>query len=127
MAFALSVWPAGWSRQLRSSATMAAAGVVLVLLLWLMAIPLALAPEPIGNNAQYFAEGTRVTVQLTLVAGVFGVLIGVLAALGKTSKLAPLRWAAGAYIWVIRGTPLDRKSTRLNSSHERLSRMPSSA
>ena len=85
---------------------MAAAGVVLVLLLWLMAIPLSWAPEPIGNNAQYFAEGTRVTVLLTAVAGVTGVLIGVLAALGKTSKWPPLRWVAGAYIWVIRGTPL---------------------
>ncbi len=85
---------------------MAAAGVVLVLLLWLMAIPLSWAPEPIGNNAQYFAEGTRVTVLLTAVAGVAGVLIGVLAALGKTSTWPPLRWIASAYIWVIRGTPL---------------------
>ena len=100
------VWPASWGRQQRSSATMAAAGVVLVLMLWLMAIPLSWAPEPIGNNAQYFAEGTRVTVQLTAIAAVLGVLIGVLAALGKTSRLPPLRWIAGAYIWVIRGTPL---------------------
>ena len=38
-------------------------------MLWLLAIPLAWAPEPIGNNAQYFAEGSRVTVELTLVAG----------------------------------------------------------
>jgi polar amino acid transport system permease protein len=106
MAGASAIRPSGWSRQLRSSATMAAAGVVLLLLLWLMAIPLAWAPEPIGSNAQFFAEGTRVTVQLTLVAGVAGVLIGVLAALGKTSKLPPLRWIAGAYVWVIRGTPL---------------------
>jgi len=100
------VWPADWGRQQRSSATMAAAGVVLVLMLWLMAIPMAWAPEPIGNNAQFFAEGTRVTVQLTAIAAVAGVLIGVLAALGKTSKWPPLRWVASAYIWVIRGTPL---------------------
>ena len=100
------VWPAAWGRQQRSSATMAAAGVVLVLMLWLMAIPMSWAPEPIGNNAQYFAEGTRVTVQLTAIAAVLGVLIGVLAALGKTSRLPPLRWIASAYIWVIRGTPL---------------------
>ena len=103
---AIRVWPAAWNRQQRSSATMAAAGVVLVLMLWLMAIPLSWAPEPIGNNAQFFAEGTRVTVELTAVAAVAGVVIGVLAALGKTSKLPPLRWVAGAYIWVIRGTPL---------------------
>jgi polar amino acid transport system permease protein len=102
----LRLWPVDWSRQQRSSATMAAAGVVLVLLLWLMAIPLSWAPEPIGNNAQYFAEGTRVTVQLTVVAAVSGVLIGVLAALGKTSNWLPLRWVASGYIWVIRGTPL---------------------
>ena len=103
---AIHVWPAAWDRKQRSSATMACAAVVLLLMLWLMAIPLSWAPEPIGNNAQFFAEGTRVTVELTAVAAVAGVLIGVLAALGKTSKLPPLRWAAGAYIWVIRGTPL---------------------
>ena len=85
---------------------MATAALLLLLMLWLMAIPLSWAPEPIGNNAQFFAEGTRVTVQLTAVAAVAGVLIGVLAALGKTSRLPPLRWMAGAYIWVIRGTPL---------------------
>ena len=85
---------------------MAAAALVLVLMLWLMAIPLSWAPEPIGNNAQLFAEGTRITVLLTAVAALAGVLMGVLAALGKTSRAAPLRWIASAYIWVIRGTPL---------------------
>jgi polar amino acid transport system permease protein len=85
---------------------MATSAVVLVLLLWLLAIPLSLAPEPIGNNAQAFAEGTRVTVQLTIIAGLSGILLGVLAALGKLSALPPLRWIASFYIWVIRGTPL---------------------
>jgi polar amino acid transport system permease protein len=101
-----SLWPAGWSRQARSSATMALACALLLLILWLMAIPLAAAPEPIGNNAQYFAEGTRITVLLTLLAGLAGIALGVLAALGKVSRIAPLRWVAGFYIWVIRGTPL---------------------
>lgn len=103
---ALPEWPQRWSRQQRSSATIAVASVVLVLLLWLMAIPMALAPDPIGNHAQFFAEGTRVTVELTLVAGLAGIVIGVLAALGRTSRLPPLRWIAGLYIWVMRGTPL---------------------
>ena len=106
MKFTLFDWPQHWSRQHRSSATIAVAGVVLVLFLWLMAIPLAYAPDPIGNNAQYFAEGTRVTVQLTLIAGLVGIVIGVLAAVGRTSRLPPLRWIAGLYIWVVRGTPL---------------------
>jgi polar amino acid transport system permease protein len=99
-------WPAAWSRQQRSSATIASSAIVLLLMLWLMAIPLAWAPEPIGSHAQLFAEGTRVTMQLTLIAAVAGICIGVLAALGKTSTWPPLRWIAGAYIWVIRGTPL---------------------
>lgn len=102
----LPSWPAGWSRQQRSSATVALSVAVLLLLLWLMAIPLAMAPEPIGPNAQSFAEGTRVTVELTLIAGLTGIVIGMLAALGKTSRLPPLRWIAAFYIWVVRGTPL---------------------
>jgi len=79
---------------------------VLVLLLWLLAIPLAWAPEPIGNNAQFFAEGTRITVQLTVIAGLSGIVIGVIAALGRTSRIGVLRWVASFYIWVVRGTPL---------------------
>lgn len=106
MDLALSLWPAAWTRQQRSSATMAAASALLLLILWLITIPLAMAPAPIGNNAQLFAEGTRVTVELTLVSGLAGVLLGVLAALGKISRVAPLRWLAGFYIWVMRGTPL---------------------
>lgn len=106
MKLAFPEWPQAWSRQQRSSATIAVASVVLVLLLWLMAIPMAMAPEPIGNNAQFFADGTRVTVELTLVAGLSGILIGVLAALGRTSRALPLRWIASLYIWIMRGTPL---------------------
>lgn len=102
----MSLWPAGWSRQQRSSATMISAALAMLLVLWLLATPLSWAPEPIGNNAQYFAEGSRTTVLLTLVSGLAGILLGVLAALGKLSSLPPLRWIAGAYIWVIRGTPL---------------------
>jgi polar amino acid transport system permease protein len=100
------LWPAAWSRTQRSSATMITAALAMMLTLWLLAIPLSWAPEPIGNNAEYFAEGARVTVELTIVAGLAGVVLGVLAALGKLSSLPPLRWLAGAYIWVIRGTPL---------------------
>jgi polar amino acid transport system permease protein len=102
----MSLWPRGWSRAARSSATIALCGVVLVLLLWLMAIPLAWAPEPIGSNAQFFAEGTRVTVELTLVAGACGVLLGVLAALGKVAPWRPVVLLASLYVWIIRGTPL---------------------
>ncbi|SEU10867.1 amino acid ABC transporter permease [Stigmatella erecta] len=102
----LSVWPQSWTRQQRSTATIAVSAAVLVLFLWLVAVPLSGLPEPIGPAAQEFAEGARITVGLTLVAGLAGVVLGVFAALAKLAPFAPLRWVAGLYIWVIRGTPL---------------------
>jgi polar amino acid transport system permease protein len=102
----LDIWPRAWTRERRSSATVAVASAVLVLLLFLAARLLALLPDPIGPSAQDFAEGTRVTVELTLLSGVAGIAVGILAAVAKLSPLAPLRWGAEAYIWVMRGTPL---------------------
>jgi polar amino acid transport system permease protein len=102
----LALWPAGWTRQQRSTATIVASSAALVLIMLLVAKPLALLPEPIGSAAQEFAEGTRTTVWLTLVAGTLGVAIGILAAVAKLAPFPPLRWAASFYIWMIRGTPL---------------------
>lgn len=98
--------PVQWSRQQRSALSIALAVAGLVAFLYLMAIPLSWLPEPIGSNAEQFAEGAKTTVQLTLVAGIFGIVLGMLAALGKLSALPPLRWLAEFYIWVTRGTPL---------------------
>jgi polar amino acid transport system permease protein len=106
MSFPLPHWPSSWSRSYRSSATIACALAALLLFLWLMAIPLSYAPSPIGEAADNFAQGTRVTVQLTLISGAVGIIIGLIAALGKTTRITPLRWIASLYIWVIRGTPL---------------------
>lgn len=102
----LAAWPQSWSRERRCTATMLAASAVLLLFMWLLAKPLSAAPEPIGPAAQQFAEGTRVTVELTIVSGLLGVACGVLAAVSKLSRFAPLRLAASFYIWAIRGTPL---------------------
>jgi polar amino acid transport system permease protein len=102
----LSVWPRAWTREQRSTATMVVAGAALVAFMWLVSVPLSMLPEPIGPAAEEFADGTRVTVQLTLIAGVAGVGIGLLAAVAKLAPFPPLRWAAAFYIWVVRGTPL---------------------
>ena len=103
---ALKRLPAPWSRQRRSVTAITLAVVGLVAFLWLMAIPLRALPEPIGSAATQFAEGTRVTVALTLIAGAIGLALGMVAALGKLSRFVALRWAAGLYVWAIRGTPL---------------------
>ncbi|RQP25547.1 amino acid ABC transporter permease [Piscinibacter terrae] len=102
----LSLWPAFWTRQQRSTATIVIVVALMLALLWTMAGPLSIAPEPIGNNAQSFAEGTRITLQLTVAAGAAGLLLGIIAALGRVSAFAPARWLAGLYIWIMRGTPL---------------------
>lgn len=101
-----AAWPRQWTLKQRSTATILLASCALVATLWLAAAGLAYAPAPIGPNAQAFADGMLVTMQLTLLAGVSGVLLGALAALGKLSKVPPLRWLAAGYIWIMRGTPL---------------------
>lgn len=106
MIFFFSKWPAGWSRQSRSTLAIVVGMVLLVTLMCFVDRPLAHLPEPIGSNAAIFAEGSRITVYLTLVSGFFGLLLGVLGALGRLSSFAPIRWICSFYIWVIRGTPL---------------------
>jgi polar amino acid transport system permease protein len=86
--------------------TMFGAMVGLLFFLWGIAIPLSAAPSPIGPAAEQFAEGARVTVWLTLVAGTAGIVLGVLAGMGKLSKILPVRWLCDFYVWLIRGTPL---------------------
>lgn len=78
----------------------------LLMFLWGMAIPLSLAPAPIGPAASLFADGARATVMLTLIAGSIGAVLGVLAGLGKLSAFQPLRWFCNFYVWLMRGTPL---------------------
>lgn len=102
----ISILPAEWSREKRSAVSIAIAIAGLFLFLWLMALPLSWMPEPIGSNAEQFAEGAKTTVLLTAVSGFIGIILGVLAALAKLSKFAPLRLLSAFYIWVIRGTPL---------------------
>ena len=78
----------------------------LLVFLWGLAVPLSAAPAPIGPAADQFVEGARVTVWLTLIAGSVGVLIGIIAGLGKLSRFRPWRWLCDTYVWLIRGTPL---------------------
>lgn len=51
-------------------------------------------------------RGTQVTLALTLLSSVFGLVLGFLAALARRSSFWPLRALAGVYIETFRGTPL---------------------
>ena len=67
----------------------------------------------------------------------FALPLGLVVSFGSMSRCKPLAGLVKTFVWIIRGTPLmlqiiviylgDRKSTRLNSSHPTISRMPSSA
>jgi polar amino acid transport system permease protein len=47
-----------------------------------------------------------ITVVISVIAQALGVLLGIFAALGKMSRLLPLKFLANFYIWIFRGTPL---------------------
>ncbi|MET0321883.1 MAG: ABC transporter permease subunit [Duganella sp.] len=53
-----------------------------------------------------FQVGMVFTVQLTVLAMLGGVLLGTLLALARMSSLAPLAWAAAAYVNLVRAVPL---------------------
>jgi len=46
------------------------------------------------------------TVAISIVAQLLGVVLGIFAALGKMARFAPFRIVANLYIWIFRGTPL---------------------
>ena len=101
-----AIWPTHWSRTQRSNATLVTALLLMVVVVSVLGQLLALLPEPIGDHAGEFAEGARTTLYLTLISGSAGLLLGVAAALARTSANGLLRSIASTYIWIIRGTPL---------------------
>jgi polar amino acid transport system permease protein len=61
----------------------------------------ALAPY-----ADLIVQGAFQTLQLSAITMAVGLAIGLAGALARTSRVAPARWAATAYVEVIRNTPL---------------------
>ena len=53
-----------------------------------------------------FLEGMACTVTLSALTVIFGFVLALLLALMRMSKVAPLRWAATAYVEVFRATPM---------------------
>lgn len=72
----------------------------------LSAFVLRRVPEPIGSRADLFIDGAETTLYLTIGAGLMGLLVGLLAGLGKLSSWSWARLISSAFIWLIRGTPL---------------------
>lgn len=53
-----------------------------------------------------FARALWTTVYIAIAAQVIGVVLGLVAALMRSSRLWPLRFISGAYVLIVRGTPV---------------------
>jgi polar amino acid transport system permease protein len=60
----------------------------------------------IFHPGNVFARALWATIYISIISQVFGVLLGLVAALMRMSRFAPLRWLSGIYVWIFRGTPL---------------------
>jgi polar amino acid transport system permease protein len=54
----------------------------------------------------FLLQATAVTLELSALAIIIGLILGLIAALMKLSNYKVLRWLASFYIWITRGTPL---------------------
>lgn len=59
----------------------------------------------VNNRWTLFVRGVEYTLLISLFAVLLGLVLGILAALGRLSKFKPAKWVAGLYIDIIRGTP----------------------
>lgn len=53
-----------------------------------------------------FMAGVKVTIVISILACLFGLLLGIILAFMKISRIKPLVWIATAYVEIIRGTPV---------------------
>lgn len=60
----------------------------------------------VARIAPYIAEAALVTVELTILSLVLGLVVAVIVAAGRFSRNLPIRWLATAYVSIMRGTPL---------------------
>jgi polar amino acid transport system permease protein len=62
--------------------------------------------ERLFHPDNVFWKALWTTVYIAIAAQLIGVVLGLVAALMRSAKLAPLRWLSGIYVLVFRGTPV---------------------
>ena len=77
-----------------------------LLLFFVITLILRQMPDPIGPRADLFVEGARMTLQLTVVSGLIGLIVGIVVGIARTSGAWLVRAPAGFFVWLVRGTPL---------------------
>ncbi|MGA9226348.1 MAG: amino acid ABC transporter permease [Mesobacillus sp.] len=58
------------------------------------------------DSSDLFIDAMLLTLQLTVVSILVGIVIGLFFALLKISNIKPLEWISDTYVYLIRGTPL---------------------
>jgi polar amino acid transport system permease protein len=61
--------------------------------------------QPVFENLDLLLYGAWLTVRLSFLAMVLGLIVSLLGAVAKTSAIRPLRWLVDVYVEVIRNTP----------------------
>lgn len=60
----------------------------------------------IGRILPFIAEASLLTIGLTVCSLVVGLIVATIVAIGRFSRVTPIRWLAAAYVSIMRGTPL---------------------
>lgn len=58
------------------------------------------------NISLFILQGAIISLKVYVVTIVFAIPLGMICAMGKLTKIPPLRWFLEAYTWLFRGTPL---------------------
>lgn len=54
----------------------------------------------------YLYKGVEIALQVSIVSFVFSIVLGLVVAEARSSRIVPLRWLSALYVWVMRGTPI---------------------
>ena len=57
-------------------------------------------------DSPFLLQGAVVTIVLAVISMILAMIFGLIGALGRLSRFAPIRWLATTYVEVIRGTPI---------------------
>lgn len=62
--------------------------------------------ENLTNITLFILQGAVITLKIYFITIIFSLPLGMIFAVGKLTKISPLRWILEVYTWVFRGTPL---------------------
>jgi len=62
--------------------------------------------DRIAHPDHAFLTALLATIYIAVIAQILGVVLGLIAALGRLSRVRLFQWISGIYVWIFRGTPV---------------------